>query len=84
MDLTRDELNEIADMVAYRIKYCIKDVLTTREAAMYMGITMSYLYKLTMDAKIPCYKPNGKVVFFDRKELEQWLLRNKVEVETNK
>ena len=55
-----------------------KDVLTSDEAAAYMGVSKSYLYKLTMERKIPHYKPMGKMVYFSRQELEQWLLTNKV------
>ena len=55
-----------------------KDVLTSDEAATYMGVSKSYLYKLTMERKIPHYKPMGKMVYFSRQELEQWLLTNKV------
>jgi hypothetical protein len=28
-------------------------------------------------ATIPCYKPNGKTLFFNRLELDRWLLRNR-------
>jgi hypothetical protein len=26
---------------------------------------------------VPCYKPNGKKIYFNRKELDEWLLSNK-------
>lgn len=55
-----------------------KEVLTSAEAAKYMGITMSYLYKLTMRKEIPHYKPMGKMVYFNREELVQWLQSNRV------
>lgn len=55
-----------------------KDVLTSDEAASYMGVSKSYLYKLTMGNKIPHYKPMGKMVYFNRQELEQWLQANRV------
>jgi len=55
-----------------------KNVLTFSEAARYTGFSRSYLYKLTStsNSKIPCYKPQGKMIFFDRLLLDQWLLRN--------
>lgn len=52
--------------------------LTTREAAAFTGLSLGYLYKLTHNKMIPHYKPNGKLIYFDRKELEAWLKRNKV------
>ncbi len=48
----------------------VKDLLTTQEAAKYMGISKSYLYKLTMQKRIPYYKPFGKIAYFRRSELE--------------
>lgn len=53
-----------------------KNVLTFSEAARYTGFSKSYLYKLTHLQKIPCSKPAGKMLFFDRAELEKWLLNN--------
>lgn len=57
---------------------CTKEVLTSQEAANYMGVSMSYLYKLTMKREIPHYKPCGKMCYFNRVELEAWLQRNRV------
>ncbi|MFI1770631.1 helix-turn-helix transcriptional regulator [Thalassobellus citreus] len=56
-----------------------KEVLTFDEACDYTGISRSYLYKLTASRKIPHSKPNGKMVFFDKKKLVDWLLQNKRE-----
>lgn len=51
-----------------------KNVLTFSEAARYTGFSRSYLYKLTHLQKIPCSKPAGKMLFFDRAELDKWLM----------
>lgn len=56
----------------------IKSVLTFGEAATYIGVSKSHLYKLTMERSIPHYKPRGKMVYFDRAELDDWLLQNRV------
>ena len=58
--------------------YTNKEVLTSDEAARYMGVSKSYLYKLTMRRQIPHFKPLGKMCYFNRKELEAWLQRNRV------
>ena len=58
-----------------------KEVLTFNEAARYAGLSRSYLYKLTSAGKISHYKPNGKMIYFNRGELEKWLLRNQAERE---
>lgn len=53
-----------------------KRVLTFDEACDYTGLSRSYLYKLTSSGVIPHSKPNGKVIFFDKEKLNQWLLKN--------
>lgn len=53
-----------------------KQVLTFEETCDYTGISRSYLYKLTASGTVPHSKPNGKLIFFERKKIEDWLLRN--------
>jgi len=55
-----------------------KGVLTFQEAVVYSGISPSYLYKMTSTGQVPHSKPLGKMVYFNRLELEEWLLQNKV------
>ena len=55
-----------------------KEVLTLEEAAQYIGFSKSYLYKLTSSAKIPHYKPAGKLCYFNRFELDEWLQQNRI------
>lgn len=76
------DLKKLADQVTANIINCTKEVLTSAEAAKYMGISMSYLYKLTMRQQIPHYKPMGKMCYFNRLELEQWLQSNRVSTST--
>jgi hypothetical protein len=59
--MTEQELNEVANIVANKTIFCTKEVLTSIETAQYMGISRSYLYKLTMKCEIPHYKPLGKM-----------------------
>lgn len=54
-----------------------KTVLSFDEMAVYSGLSKSYLYKLTCTGGVPCYKPNGKMIKFNRKEIDFWLLRNR-------
>jgi excisionase family DNA binding protein len=54
-----------------------KEVLNFNEAARYLELSHSHLYKLTSAGNIPFYKPNGKKLYFNSTELNQWLLRNK-------
>jgi len=52
--------------------------LTFDEAARYLDISKSHLYKLTSANKIFHYKPQGKRLYFSKSELNTWLLRNPV------
>ena len=45
------------------------------EAAKFLDLSQSHLYKLTSERKIPHFKPNGKKIYFDEYELVQWLKR---------
>ena len=54
-----------------------KEVLTFNEAAIYLEVSHSHLYKMTSTGTVPCYKPNGKKIYFNRKELDSWLLSNR-------
>lgn len=56
-----------------------KAVLTIEEAAAYTGISVSTIYKLTSTQAIPFYKPRGKMVYFNRTELDNWLMDNRVQ-----
>ena len=54
-----------------------KNVLNINELSEYTGYSKSYIYKLTSRNAIPYFKPSGKAVFFDRMEIDVWLLKNK-------
>ncbi len=55
-----------------------RTLLTTEEAASYMGIKKSYLHKLMMKKDIPFFKPNGKLCYFDRQDLDKWMRRIRI------
>jgi len=47
--------------------------LSFKEACAYLGFAPSYLYKLTYRKIIPHYKPTGKMLFFSKCELDEWI-----------
>jgi len=53
-----------------------KNVLNVEEAVEYTGLSRSFLYKLTAKGEIPFSKPRGKLLYFSREKLDQWLLSN--------
>jgi excisionase family DNA binding protein len=80
--MEKEKLNQIADYVADKMMFSTKEVLTSEEAAKFMGISRSYLYKLTSRKEIPHYKPMGKMCYFNRSELIEWLQSNRVATAT--
>jgi excisionase family DNA binding protein len=56
-----------------------KQVLNFKDACAYLELSQSHLYKLTSTATVPHYKPNGKKIYFQREELDNWLLRNRTD-----
>lgn len=58
-----------------------KNVLTFDDVALLTGLSKSHLYKLTSTRQIPYYKPSGKNIYFDRKEVEDWLRQNRANTE---
>jgi excisionase family DNA binding protein len=75
MDLTLqdidDRLRHIEAMLLSQ-----KNVLNLDEVATYTGLSKSHIYKLTCTGGIPCYKPNGKHIYFEKKLIDEWLLKN--------
>ena len=65
------------EVVLKRIKFIeetlfsTKDILNAKEVCLYLDISQSLLYKLTSSGEIPHFKPRGKMVFFEKKELEK-------------
>lgn len=76
--MTQEEKQEIIQEVSERVALSQKAVLTSQEVATYLGISLSKLYKLTCERAIPFYKPNGKLNYFERAEIEAWALRNRI------
>lgn len=50
--------------------------LTFKVASTYLGYAHSYFYKLTYRKVIPHYKPTGKMIFFSKNELDEWIFRS--------
>ena len=53
--------------------YTTKDILNMKEVCQYLDISQSLLYKLTCSGEIPHFKPRGNMIFFEKKELIEWI-----------
>ena len=88
LEITVRELKSVEpEVLEERLKkiensmYITKEMLTTTEVAEYLGVSQSQIYKLTMNMEIPHYKPKGKTIYFDRKEIVRWMRSNHFSVE---
>lgn len=64
-----------------------KELFSMEEAALFTGLSTSTLYKLTADRKINFFKPNGKVIFFKKQDIVDYITSNVYETKvqlTNK
>ena len=74
------ENNEIIERIQQIEKYSLlacKRVLQIDDVALLTGLSRSYIYKLTSLRAIPFYK-KSKTLYFDKEEIEKWLLSNRV------
>ena len=53
-----------------------KTVLNFDEVAIYTGLSKSHLYKMTSTGGIPCFKPHNKHIYFEKAQIDSWLLSN--------
>ena len=58
-----------------------KNIFSFDEASKFLNLSKSYLYKLTSGNLIPHYKPQGKMLYFEKEELEAWLRQNPIKTQ---
>lgn len=57
-------------------QYYGKEILSVKEACLYMDISQSYIYKLTHGKILPYSCPNGKKIYFRKEDLNNWMMQN--------
>lgn len=72
------QLNRIEEILNFQNA----EPMNFESACKYLSISKSYLYKLTSKNQIPFYKPNGKKIYFEKAELNKWLLKNRIKPES--
>jgi excisionase family DNA binding protein len=63
------------EMPLHRIE---KEMLTTDEAAEFMGVSKSTVYKMSHSHSIPLYKPTGGRVYFKKEDILSYLQQNRI------
>lgn len=70
-----EAINERFNLIEETL-YSTKDILNMKEVGQYLDISQSLLYKLTCSGEIPHFKPRGKMIFFEKKEIVAWIKKN--------
>lgn len=81
-ELIIDKLNYIENLLKTVMKndagsVTITEVLNLNQAAEYVSLSKSAIYKKTSERNIPHFK-KGKKLYFKRSELNEWLTENKI------
>ena len=62
-------LEKLSGLIEARLQKSEKKMLDFTEASEYLGLSKSFLYKLSHFRKIPFYKPNGKKIYFSKSNI---------------
>ena len=72
-----DKLIEVQKLIL-DVQKCQKEMLTVDELVMYTGLSKNWVYKLTSNKILPHYKPTGKLMYFKRSEIDDWIMNNPI------
>jgi len=72
-------LQELAELKALTL-LAAKNTLTLDDVVLLYGFSRSTIYKMTSAKAIPHYR-RGKMLFFDKAELDQWAKANRINTE---
>jgi len=76
MKSIEERVSELEQMV-----FMAKNVFSFDEASKFLNLSKSYLYKLTSGGLIPHYKPQGKMLYFEKEQLEEWLRQSPIKTQ---
>ncbi|TXD47779.1 helix-turn-helix domain-containing protein [Polaribacter sp. IC073] len=65
------EFSQVMQLIAQ------KEILSFKEALIYLDVSQSFLYKLTSKKAIEFTKPNGGKIYFKKSDLDNWMLQVK-------
>jgi excisionase family DNA binding protein len=76
------ELLQRLDAIEALLKEDRTQPMNLETAAVYLSVSKSHLYKLTSTGQIAHFKPQGKLIYFLKSELDTWVMRNRVKPNT--
>ena len=71
------ELAERLERIERLLVISTKEAFNVEEAAMFLGLSESRVRHLVWEKEIPHYK-RGTKVYLKKKELEEWMLRDRI------
>ena len=77
MEIIKNEVKQIKQFIKEH-NILSKEILTLEEAAVYLQLSKSSVYKLTSNKEVPYYVPGGKKIYFRRPELDEWIFNSRV------
>lgn len=78
LDMVLSRLDRVLSMLFHT-----KALLTTEEAAMYLGITTGHLYRIVRKFGIPHSRPTNGKIYFKKEELDRWIASKTGTTETD-
>jgi len=69
-------IKEVLEEILENLKQQDKCIYTFQEGCNYCGISASFMYRQTSKGNIRFYKPEGKIIYFKKEDLDNWMLRN--------
>lgn len=68
-----EEVNSLKENLAFN-----KSTFNVKDFSAYSGIKESYIYKIVGQELIKYSKPNGKMLFFNKSDIDRFLLQNPI------
>lgn len=81
MDNENPTLKSIIEMIDKKfdeIKIMHKPFMSVEDLSVYLDLSPTYIRKMTHNREIPYYKPNGKKLYFNKEEIDEWVLSSRV------
>lgn len=77
MGTTLQDISNKLDRIEELTLIGAKTVLDLEETALFTGMSIGHIYRLTSGKQIPHFKKNRKL-YFKKAELEDWMLEQKI------
>ena len=81
MDNDNPTIKSIIEMIEKKleeIKIIQKPIMSVVDLSIYLDLSPSYIRKMTHNREIPYYKPCGKKLYFQKEEIDEWVLSSRV------